>query len=152
MESLRSPHSRALCLVIMNKNIERIWHGFLTGIGISIALIIAIALVDQLFEDPTFGVDSGLEVTGFKERKTEYGIEIVGTVKNNSDETWGYVYVGINFFNAEGEFVDSYDSSIDGLLLPGKESYFKVVCGRNKSPLGNFKEYDVAVISAINAD
>ena len=133
----------------MNRDVKRIWHGFLTGVGFSVALIIILTVFYYVTGEESFGPESGLEITSIKEKQTDYGIELIGTVKNNGSSSWKYVYVGANFFDENGEFVDSFKESIDGVLRPGEEKHFKVSCGRKKRPLGEFSRYEAAVIDAL---
>ena len=124
----------------------------MTGVGFSTALVMALVLTNLFWKETRFGPDSGLEVTSVREEITEHGIRLLGTVKNNGDDPWGYVYVGVNLFDAEGKFVDSCDASVDGILNPGDEQYFKITCGRKKSPLPEYERYDISVIKALYAD
>ena len=133
----------------MNTSIKKVWHGFLTGVGFATAITIALFIYAHFEEEEPFGPDSGLVITSIKEKKTEHGIELVGTVKNTGSDSWNYVYVGVNFFDTNGEFVDSYKDSLDGVIAPGAEKYFKIKCGWKDRPLGEFDRYDASVIDAL---
>lgn len=133
----------------MNQNLKKIWHGFLTGIGFAVAMFIGLYLYSLAEKDDPFGPESGLVITSINEKNTEYGIELVGTVKNTGDDSWNYVSVGANFFDKSGEFVDSCKASLDGVIGPGKEKYFKIRCGWKERPLGEFNKYDASVIDAL---
>jgi hypothetical protein len=134
----------------MNQNIKKIWNGFLTGMGFSVAFVTAIYAVDYFDTEKVFGKDSGLEVINLKEKENDYGIDLIGKVKNNGEETWNYVKVGVNFFDETGEFVDSFEKLVDGTLPPGEEVYFKVSCGWENKPIDSYKEYKVFVTNAYN--
>ncbi len=94
------------------------------------ACLIALSACDEPRKsDPSID----LPVTNVHLEKSPHGTRhIVGTLRNNSMKTYGYVNVSFNLYDAAGTQVGDADASISN-LEPGKSWNFEAVIVEDKA-------------------
>jgi hypothetical protein len=65
--------------------------------------------------------------TNFKKEGDQDFVYTIGTIKNNSDKSWGDVYIEVQYFNEAGTLIDTQSDMDYGLVLsPNSETAFRV--------------------------
>lgn len=64
---------------------------------------------------------------------TNYELEILGTIRNVGKTEWERIELQMEFFDAEGKFVDEASGGVTGSVKPGEVEHFKLTIS-NPSP------------------
>ncbi len=73
---------------------------------------------------------------------------VIGTMKNTSKIPWDFITVQVDYFNSNGQLVDTSQDSGSETLAPGQERSFKVVFEKKQKGV----EYDHYRIFVTGAD
>lgn len=134
--------------------------GLCYGIGISIAIIISFYIYEKYlsnkFETTWYGKyeyadDDEIKNLNIKEHKIltkdNKSVEIIGSLQNNSSYEWSNVKIEMEFYSAEGKFVNECTDRIAKIIAPlQKEEYFKVSCGSCNKEIPNFSKYTIKIV------
>ena len=133
----------------MKLAIARIFNGFLTGVGFSIALVLALTLRETVNTDDLFDNNhSGLSITNVKETRYDYRSVFTGTLINESQHAWGSINIAVTLFNQDSEYVDSCDDFATRIAHPGESIYFKVTCGWKNNPVSQYSDFKAEIAHA----
>jgi len=129
--------------------------GFLFGLGFSIAIGGAYAVVWHWYLDPVErAVVQGnqeapaddLALADVEEEKHDGVTLIIGNVKNNGATPARFVEVQADLFD-HGKFVDQYSTSLSGALAAGEMRNFKISCGCKDTPPAEHDSFKTQVVS-----
>ena len=67
-----------------------------------------------------------LQVTVLEKRTTDSLFEILGTVQNNGKTEWENIELNVEFYSAEGKFIDEAFGRVSSTVEPGKSEHFKI--------------------------
>jgi hypothetical protein len=134
-------------------------HGFLQGIGFSLALGLVYSLASHWTTyQASAQIESGdigagpqdlakdIALSGIEEAKHDGITMIIGTVTNNGKKPAHGIHIQANLFN-HGKFVDQYSTYLTGALAPGKPQYFKISCGCKDTPPAEHDSYKLEVLT-----
>ncbi|MFW5426437.1 MAG: hypothetical protein ACKE8R_04205 [Methylophagaceae bacterium] len=115
---------------------EKIAHGFLFGIGLSLVLGIflyfAYTAAEEYMdasEDYSYPSDADLiEITKHRELERDGKLLILGELKNIGEESTDAITLNVDLFQ-DGEFVKQCDEYLDGSLDAGEARNFELSCG-----------------------
>ena len=136
--------------------LAKIGTGLLMGIGFGIA-VSAIwygltqwqmsQLEDDMFK--SYGADAKLSITSHRARVSEAKSDFIGQIVNGGTDTWQSVYLLVELFGKDGQFIDKCSDHMDGSLAPGETRNFKVSCHNCRdSPMPQFNRYEVKIVNA----
>jgi len=145
--------------------LKRIFHGFLTGIGFSVALVGIVAGAQYIYAKyflqgqlsamesdlgwRDFSEDAGLVISDDRLVRSDRSLEVVGTLANNGSDTWDGIEVEVEVFDKDDRFIDECSEYISGNLSPGQTENFKVSCGGCQAhPIPDFARYEISVKDA----
>jgi len=147
----------------------RILNGFGTGLGFAIAAVAVLYFASELLMKKAteeayavaeeemsdsygykrYSEDSGLSIKSHKERKIEYGMEVLAEIENSGDATWSSVSLEAELFDSTGKFVDECSGYLRGKIAPGEIKNVKIKCGGCKdSPLAAYETYTLVISDA----
>lgn len=153
----------------MKDFIIRILNGFGTGLGFAIAAVAIVYLASELlmkkateeayaaaeeempdaFGYKRYSEDSGLSIKSHRERKIEFGMEILAEIENSGDTTWTSVSLEAELFDSDGNFVDECSGYLRGNIAPDQIKNMKIKCGGCKdSPLATYDSYTLVISDA----
>lgn len=145
---------------------NRIIHGFLIGLGFSIALILVIGgaryiymkyvypeqMSETMLESglwKEYSDEAGLSITEHSPIQTEFNLEVVGVIQNEGEDTWDGISIEVELFDATGKFIDECTEYISSPIAPSERENFKVSCGGcEKRPLSDFDHYEISIKDA----
>jgi hypothetical protein len=147
------------------KTSNRIVHGFLVGLGFSIALVLVVIAGQYLYvkymyrehvseimsnsEWKEYNPDAGLVISEHSPIRTDNNLEVIGVVKNNGEDVWSSISIEVELFDANGKFIDECSKYLSSPLSPSGSENFKVNCGGcEKRPITNFHHYDIRIKDA----
>lgn len=110
------------------------------------------AAEEELMEDVEFPLDldkSGLlEITGYREVRTDGQMYIIGAVRNNGEEPLSSVQLEAEMYDADAEFVYECSEYISRSIQPGASENFRMVCGCKDQQLPEYSEIRMSVTNA----
>jgi hypothetical protein len=81
-----------------------------------------------------------LQITVLETRKDEGKIDILGTVQNSGKTAWENIQLTVDFFDAQGKFLDQESGRVTNSVGPGDTEHFKISI---LSPSDRIKPKDV---------
>jgi hypothetical protein len=100
----------------------------------------------KLWEQP-----DALQITDHHAGRDEEGGRcVIGTMKNVSTIPWRFITVQVDYYNSQGELVDTSLTDSRRALPPGHERSFKVVFGPDQSDV-EYDHYRVLITGADDA-
>ena len=92
-----------------------------------------------------------LKITQLSQHYSHDTLSFIGVVENTGDTTWSHIQIEVEFFDAEGQFLDEYSSYLTGTLQPLSSENFKIaikeVSPKKASSLEDFR-FKVAAASS----
>lgn len=148
-----------------DKKQNRLVHGFLIGLGFSVALVLVVfggwyLYVEYIYKQQVasmmestgwkeYSRDAGLEISEHRPVRTDNNLEVVGTLKNTGADAWESVSVEVELFDADNRFVDECSEYVNSVVFAGGTEHFKVSCGGcEKRPLVEYDHYEIKVTDA----
>lgn len=133
----------------MKERLNKIFDGFLTGLGFSIVLGAAYYfLTQQITSDITmYSFEPGtIEITKHRKINREGKLLVLGEVKNNGDNQANGVNVIVDLYH-NNEFVKQCDESVSGSVPSGDTRNFELSCGGecSKNPIVEHDSYKIYV-------
>lgn len=134
----------------MKEIINKVFHGFLSGLGFSIILGGAYYFVTQQLTEDAMSLYSfepeTIEITKHRKVDREGKLLILGEVKNLGDNQAKGVNVTVDLYLNE-EFVKQCDESIRGGVPSGDTRNFEISCGGgcSKNPVVEHDSYEIYV-------
>jgi len=145
---------------ILIRSLRTIWHGFLLGVGFSIALGIASVVIGALIQHQVREITNtvsdspseaqedkikDLQLIDVEEKKEGTRDYIIGAVKNNGSKQMSAISIQVDMFKA-GKFVDQYSTYVSK-LGPSSSQYFKIECGCSNGTPADHDSYKVNIKS-----
>jgi predicted nucleic acid-binding Zn ribbon protein len=135
---------------------KRILLVLVTGMVLAAGFALAMdALMPDFMSDAMFDEQrpwqqpDAIQITSHHAGQDEEGSRcVIGTMENVSTIPWRFITLRADYYNSEGDLVDTSGSSIRGDLPPGQQRNFKVVFGPDQREA----EYDHYRISITDAD
>jgi hypothetical protein len=67
-----------------------------------------------------------LQITVLETQKDDSKIEILGTIQNTGKTTWENIQLTVDFFDAQGKFLDQESGRVSNSVEPGGNEHFKL--------------------------
>lgn len=134
----------------MKEIIKKILHGFLIGLGFSVALGGTYYYVTQELTESAMSAysfeEGTIEFTKHKKTERDGKVLILGEVTNNGSKQAKGVNVIVDLYMGE-EFVKQCDESITGGVPAGESRNFEMSCGGGckKNPIVEHDSYKIYV-------
>jgi len=134
----------------MKTILYKIFNGFLTGLGFSVALGITYYYLTQKMTEDAMSMYSfeaeTVEVSKSRKLERDGKLLILGEVKNIGEDRAKGVNVTVDLYLGE-EFVKQCDESISGGIPAGEARNFEVSCGGGcaKNPIVEHDSYEIYV-------
>lgn len=134
----------------MKEILNKVFNGFLTGLGFSIVLGATYYYVTQQLTEDAMSIYSfepdTVEITEHRKIDREGKLLILGEVKNSGDSQAKGVSVIVDLY-LNDEFVKQCDESISGGVPSGETRNFEISCGGgcSRNPLVEHDSYKIYV-------
>ena len=129
---------------------SKILHGFLFGIGLSVALGVAyyymtLQMMERMQEVYSPTTDF-VEITKHRELERDEKLVFLGEVKNNGEEDVNSISLNVDLYK-DGEFVKQCTDHISKLVA-GKTRNFEMTCGGgcSKNPIVEHDSYKISIV------
>jgi len=126
----------------MNEVSSRLVQGLLIGVGVVITIVICISLWaffifnmddwEEYVDWKEYSVEAKLSIADSRRTVRNDELVILASLENNGSDSWSYIDVEVELFDANGLFLDECTHTIDTILTPGNTENFKMFCSSCK--------------------
>lgn len=134
--------------------------GFWLGIGFVVPLLAVLLLgswgaalsfqaaMDSTLETGDTALEERIELKNYRAKQQGDRLLILGSVENTAQRKADLVELQAELFDEKGEFVYECSGSLDGGLGAGETENFQIRCGCEDSPVPQFSDLTLRVVSA----
>jgi len=115
-------------------------------------LVLDLLMERKMFrEEKYWQQPQSIQITGHHAGEDdEGGRSVIGTMKNVSSTPWGSITIQVDYYNSEGDLVDTGEDWSSETLAPGQERSFKVVLKSDQRNV-EYDHYQVFIAGADDA-